>query len=47
VNFGGGARWFLTERVAFGFDLRGHQIAAGDDTPKVSVFAVGAGLSIR
>ena len=47
VNFGGGARWFLTERLAFGFDLRAHQIAAGADTPKVSVFAVGAGLSIR
>jgi len=47
VNYGGGARWFLTPRLAFGFDLRAHQIAAGADTPKVSVFAVGAGLSIR
>jgi hypothetical protein len=47
VNYGGGARWFLTERLAFGFDLRAHQIAAGADTPKVSVFAVAAGLSIR
>jgi hypothetical protein len=47
VNFGGGARWFITPRLAFGFDLRAHQIAAGADTAKVSVFAVGAGLSIR
>ena len=47
VNFGGGARWFITPRLAFGFDLRAHKMAAGADTPKVSVFAVGAGLSIR
>jgi hypothetical protein len=47
INFGGGARWFIKPRLAFGFDLRAHQIAAGADTPKVSVFAVGAGLSIR
>jgi hypothetical protein len=47
VNFGGGARWFITERLAFGFDVRAHRIAAGSGTPKTSVFAVGAGLSIR
>jgi hypothetical protein len=47
VNFGGGARWFITPRLAFGFDLRAHRIAAGSATPKTSVFAVGAGLSIR
>ena len=47
VNFGGGARWFITPRLAFGFDLRAHRIAAGSGTPKTSVFAVGAGLSIR
>ena len=47
VNVGGGARWFFTSHIAFGFDLRLHQIAAGDDTDRNSVFAVGAGLSIR
>ena len=47
VNFGGGARWFITPRLAFGFDLRAHRMAAGSGTPKTSVFAVGAGLSIR
>ena len=47
VNFGGGARWFITERLAFGFDLRAHRIAAGNETPRSSTFAVGAGLSIR
>ena len=47
INFGGGARWFITPRMAFGFDLRAHKMAAGAETPKTSVFAVGAGLSIR
>ena len=47
VNFGGGARWFINPRLAFGFDLRAHRIAAGSGTPKTSVFVVGAGLSIR
>ncbi|HVG70411.1 MAG TPA: hypothetical protein VM819_05850, partial [Vicinamibacterales bacterium] len=47
VNFGGGARWFITERLAFGFDVRAHRIAAGSGTPKTALFAVSAGLSIR
>ena len=47
VNFGGGARWFIRPRLAFGFDLRAHRIAAGSNTPKTNVFAVGAGVSLR
>ena len=47
VNIGGGARWFFTSHIAFGFDLRLHQIAAGDETDRNSMFAVGAGLSFR
>ena len=47
VNFGGGARWFIKPRLAIGFDLRAHRIAAGPRTARTSVFAVGAGLSIR
>ena len=47
INYGGGARWFMTPRLAFGFDLRAYQLAAGDGTPRVNVFAVGAGLSLR
>ena len=47
VNVGGGARWFIKPRVAFGFDLRAYRLAAGDSTPQTSVFAVGAGLSFR
>jgi hypothetical protein len=47
LNFGGGARWFIKPRVAFSIDLRAHQMAGGDVTPRVSVFAVSAGMSIR
>lgn len=47
INFGGGARWFIKPRLAFSLDLRAHRLAAGDGTPRVGVFAVGAGLSIR
>jgi hypothetical protein len=47
VNFGGGARWFIKPRLAIGFDLRAHRIAAGSVSPKTSVFAVSAGLSFR
>ena len=49
LNFGGGARWFITERVAFGFDVRAHKIAASGSsgTPAMTMMAVGAGLSLR
>ena len=47
LNFGGGARWFIKPRLAFSVDLRAHRMVGGDATPPVSVFAVGAGLSIR
>ena len=47
VNYGGGARWFITARLAFGVDLRAYQLAAGAGTPRVSIFAAGAGVSIR
>ena len=50
VNFGGGARWFIKPRLAFGFDVRAHKIAAGSGTtptPASTVTSVSAGLSIR
>ena len=47
VNFGGGARWFIKPRLAFGFDLRGHRVASGADTPGMTVLSVGVGMSIR
>jgi len=50
VNFGGGVRWFIKPRLAFGFDVRAQKIAAGSGTtptPASTVTSVSAGLSIR
>jgi hypothetical protein len=40
-NFGGGARWFLRERVAFGFDMRFHRL------PGANLFAATVGVAVR
>jgi hypothetical protein len=53
VNVGGGARWFLTDRAAVGFDLRFHRVAAGEPrgaragTPHVTLVTVSVGVSVR
>jgi len=47
VNYGGGARWFIREHVAVGFDLRFHRIAAVGTQPGTRVFALSVGLSVR
>ena len=47
VHGGAGARWFMSDHLAVGFDLRLHQLFAGSHTPPSSRFAVSAGLSLR
>jgi hypothetical protein len=47
INYGGGARWFIRERLAVGFDLRFHRISAADALPGATVFALSAGVSVR
>ena len=50
INFGGGARWFLNPRMAIGFDIRAHSLAAAggeSPTPRARAVAVSAGLSLR
>jgi hypothetical protein len=50
LNVGGGARWFITPRMAFGFDVRAHRVAGAggsNPTPPWTVMAIGAGLSLR
>jgi len=44
VNYGGGARWFLTARLAVGFDARFHRISG---PPRTSMFAASVGFSVR
>lgn len=51
INFGGGARWFNTEHLAFSFDVRFHK-ARGRTTEEVSTVPVtlvtaSAGISLK
>ncbi len=53
LNMGGGARWFVSEHVAFTFDVRFYRVGekelSGDylGNPTVSMFAIAAGLSFK
>jgi hypothetical protein len=53
INFGGGARWFLTDRVGVGFDLRWHKTglvpatATHPGAGRASLLVAGAGLVIK
>lgn len=53
LTYGGGARWFMSQHVAFGFDLRWYSVKLKEATtttrayPAQSIFIAGAGLSIR
>jgi hypothetical protein len=51
INFGGGARWFNTDHLAFSFDVRFHQAAgrskAGVSTVPVTLITASAGLSFK
>jgi hypothetical protein len=53
LNYGGGARWFMKEHLAFTFDVRfytidGQEATAGRiATPKMRLRVLSAGISIR
>lgn len=53
LNLGGGARWFVSERIAFTFDGRYYRLGAqpleGDylGNPVVTMFVLSAGLSVK
>ena len=47
INAGGGARWFMTRHIAFGFDARLYRVSAADTTPGAMLFAIAAGISLR
>lgn len=53
LNFGGGARWFVSSHMAVGFDIRMHKLAggatkpSGTATPGAMLVAASAGLSFR
>ena len=47
INYGGGARWFIRDRVAVGLDLRFHRFAALGTRPSTKFVVASVGLSVR
>jgi hypothetical protein len=48
VNAGGGARWFLNQHVAVGFDVRVYRLAAdGDVMPSATTLSASVGFSLK
>ena len=47
IHAGAGARWFTSDHLAVGFDVRLHRLAAGEATPSTTRFVLSAGLSLR
>jgi len=47
INVGGGARWFLRERLAFGFDVRFNRLRAARGLPSKQIVCVSVGISFR
>lgn len=53
INYGGGARWFINDHVAFTVDLRWFKVSAVDASstqralPKQSLITASAGISIK
>ena len=53
VNFGGGARWFINDRLGVGFDLRWYKLsivpasATHPGAPRASLVTAGVGIAIR
>jgi hypothetical protein len=53
INYGGGARWFAKDHLAFTFDVRFHLIAPGAPTsgrpgsPRTTLLVMSAGLSLK
>jgi hypothetical protein len=44
LNYGGGARWFLSDHIAVGFDVRFERLLG---TPGASLLALAVGFSVR
>lgn len=46
-NWGGGARWFLSQHFGIGFDIRIRHLSAGDVVPKGTSVGAAVGLSLK
>ena len=47
INLGGGARWFLNDHAAIGFDIRVHRLDAKDTLPRTTLVSASFGLSLK
>jgi outer membrane protein with beta-barrel domain len=47
LNIGGGARWFLREHFAVGFDVRFHRLLASNAVPSTQIVGLSVGMSLR
>ncbi len=53
LNFGGGARWFITDHIGVGFDLRWHKLSivpaspTHPGAPRASLVTAGVGVSLK
>jgi hypothetical protein len=53
VNYGGGARWFIKNHLAFSLDVRIYQIQPGTPvpplpgSPRTKLLVIGAGVSLK
>jgi hypothetical protein len=53
LNYGGGARWFLTDHLGVGFDVRWHKLslvpasATHPGAPRASLLVAGAGIVVK
>jgi hypothetical protein len=47
LNFGGGARWFLREHLAVGFDVRFHRLLPKNSVPSTQIVGLSVGVSMR
>ena len=53
INFGGGARWYFSDHLGFGFDLRWHKVSlvpasnTHPGAPRASLLVAGAGVVLK
>jgi len=54
INYGGGARWFAKQHLAFSFDIRFYaidpgtpQVGRSTGSPRTSLMIIGAGVSVK
>jgi len=54
INYGGGARWFIKNHLAFSLDVRFYEIQPGTPvppllvgSPRTRMFIIGAGISLK